>query len=58
MGHQARNIVTKDVNFVGAGSVARQIMGTTVIGGMLAASAVGIPFETVSFADTTVPIPQ
>jgi HAE1 family hydrophobic/amphiphilic exporter-1 len=26
----------------GAGSVARQIMGTTVIGGMLAASAVGI----------------
>jgi hydrophobic/amphiphilic exporter-1 (mainly G- bacteria), HAE1 family len=28
----------------GAGSVARQIMGTTVIGGMLAASAVGIFF--------------
>ena len=26
----------------GAGSVARQIMGTTVIGGMLAASALGI----------------
>src|SRR6202011_2211211 len=26
----------------GAGSVARQIMGTTVIGGMLAASAIGI----------------
>jgi HAE1 family hydrophobic/amphiphilic exporter-1 len=28
----------------GAGSVARQIMGTTVIGGMLAASFVGIFF--------------
>ncbi len=28
----------------GAGSVARQIMGTTVIGGMIAASAVGIFF--------------
>jgi HAE1 family hydrophobic/amphiphilic exporter-1 len=28
----------------GAGSVARQIMGTTVIGGMLAASAIGIVF--------------
>jgi HAE1 family hydrophobic/amphiphilic exporter-1 len=28
----------------GAGSVARQIMGTTVIGGMLAASAIGIFF--------------
>ncbi len=28
----------------GAGSVARQIMGTTVIGGMLAASAIGILF--------------
>src|SRR5260370_28534369 len=28
----------------GAGSVARQIMGTTVIGGMLAASAIGICF--------------
>jgi hydrophobic/amphiphilic exporter-1 (mainly G- bacteria), HAE1 family len=28
----------------GAGSVARQIMGTTVIGGMLAASLVGIFF--------------
>jgi hydrophobic/amphiphilic exporter-1 (mainly G- bacteria), HAE1 family len=28
----------------GAGSVARQIMGTTVIGGMLAASAFGIFF--------------
>jgi HAE1 family hydrophobic/amphiphilic exporter-1 len=28
----------------GAGAVARQIMGTTVIGGMLAASAVGIFF--------------
>jgi len=26
----------------GAGSVARQVMGTTVIGGMLAASAIGI----------------
>ena len=26
----------------GAGSVGRQIMGTTVIGGMLAASAIGI----------------
>ncbi|MCU1261642.1 MAG: transporter [Bryobacterales bacterium] len=42
----------------GAGSVARQIMGTTVIGGMLAASAIGIFFipaifyliEKVSFA--------
>jgi hydrophobic/amphiphilic exporter-1 (mainly G- bacteria), HAE1 family len=28
----------------GAGSVARQVMGTTVIGGMLAASAIGIFF--------------
>jgi len=28
----------------GAGSVARQIMGTTVIGGMLAASVLGIFF--------------
>jgi HAE1 family hydrophobic/amphiphilic exporter-1 len=28
----------------GAGSVARQIMGTTVIGGMIAASALGIFF--------------
>jgi HAE1 family hydrophobic/amphiphilic exporter-1 len=28
----------------GAGSVARQIMGTTVIGGMLAASLIGILF--------------
>jgi HAE1 family hydrophobic/amphiphilic exporter-1 len=28
----------------GAGAVARQIMGTTVIGGMLAASAIGIFF--------------
>jgi HAE1 family hydrophobic/amphiphilic exporter-1 len=28
----------------GAGSVARQIMGTTVIGGMMAASALGIFF--------------
>jgi HAE1 family hydrophobic/amphiphilic exporter-1 len=28
----------------GAGSVARQIMGTTVIGGMVAASAIGIFF--------------
>jgi HAE1 family hydrophobic/amphiphilic exporter-1 len=28
----------------GAGSVARQIMGTTVIGGMAAASAIGIFF--------------
>jgi HAE1 family hydrophobic/amphiphilic exporter-1 len=42
----------------GAGSVARQVMGTTVIGGMLAASAIGIFFipaifylvEKVSFA--------
>src|SRR6201997_784758 len=33
----------------GAGSVARQIMGTTVIGGMLAASAVGIFFVPVVF---------
>jgi HAE1 family hydrophobic/amphiphilic exporter-1 len=29
-------------NASGAGSVGRQIMGTTVIGGMLAASAIGI----------------
>ncbi len=28
----------------GAGSVARQIMGTTVIGGMLAASFIGVFF--------------
>ena len=28
----------------GAGSVARQIMGTTVIGGMMAASAIGVFF--------------
>jgi HAE1 family hydrophobic/amphiphilic exporter-1 len=28
----------------GAGAVARQIMGTTVIGGMMAASAIGIFF--------------
>ena len=28
----------------GAGSVARQVMGTTVIGGMVAASAIGIFF--------------
>src|SRR6202023_92647 len=28
----------------GAGSVARQVMGTTVIGGMMAASAIGIFF--------------
>jgi HAE1 family hydrophobic/amphiphilic exporter-1 len=28
----------------GAGSVARQIMGTTVIGGMVAASVIGIFF--------------
>jgi HAE1 family hydrophobic/amphiphilic exporter-1 len=28
----------------GAGAVGRQIMGTTVIGGMLAASAIGIFF--------------
>jgi len=42
----------------GAGSVARQIMGTAVIGGMLAATAIGIFFipavfylvEKVSFA--------
>ncbi|HEX4075834.1 MAG TPA: efflux RND transporter permease subunit, partial [Candidatus Acidoferrales bacterium] len=33
----------------GAGSVARQIMGTTVIGGMLAASAIGIFFIPVIF---------
>jgi len=33
----------------GAGSVARQIMGTTVIGGMLAASAVGIFFVPAGF---------
>jgi len=26
----------------GAGSIARQIMGTTVIGGMLAATAIGL----------------
>ena len=31
-------------NASGAGSVARQVMGTTVIGGMLAASAIGIFF--------------
>src|SRR5262249_47667520 len=33
----------------GTGSVARQIMGTTVIGGMLAASAIGIFFVPVIF---------
>jgi hydrophobic/amphiphilic exporter-1 (mainly G- bacteria), HAE1 family len=33
----------------GAGSVARQIMGTTVIGGMLAASLIGIFFIPVVF---------
>ena len=33
----------------GAGSVARQIMGTTVIGGMLAASVLGIFFIPVCF---------
>ena len=33
----------------GAGSVARQIMGTTVIGGMLAATVIGIFFVPVSF---------
>jgi len=33
----------------GAGSVARQIMGTTVIGGMLAASAIGIFFIPAAF---------
>jgi HAE1 family hydrophobic/amphiphilic exporter-1 len=33
----------------GAGSIARQIMGTTVIGGMLAASALGIFFVPVMF---------
>ena len=33
----------------GAGSVARQIMGTTVIGGMLAASVIGIFFVPVIF---------
>jgi HAE1 family hydrophobic/amphiphilic exporter-1 len=33
----------------GAGSVARQIMGTTVIGGMLAASAIGIFFVPAMF---------
>jgi HAE1 family hydrophobic/amphiphilic exporter-1 len=34
----------------GAGSVARQIMGTTVIGGMLAASLIGIFFVPTVFA--------
>ena len=33
----------------GAGSVARQIMGTTVIGGMLAASIIGVFFIPVVF---------
>jgi HAE1 family hydrophobic/amphiphilic exporter-1 len=33
----------------GAGSVARQIMGTTVIGGMMAASAIGIFFVPATF---------
>jgi HAE1 family hydrophobic/amphiphilic exporter-1 len=33
----------------GAGAVARQIMGTTVIGGMLAASALGIFFVPAAF---------
>jgi hydrophobic/amphiphilic exporter-1 (mainly G- bacteria), HAE1 family len=33
----------------GAGSVARQIMGTTVIGGMLAASLIGVFFIPVVF---------
>ena len=33
----------------GAASVARQIMGTTVIGGMLAASAIGIFFIPAAF---------
>jgi HAE1 family hydrophobic/amphiphilic exporter-1 len=33
----------------GAGSVSRQIMGTTVIGGMLAASLIGIFFIPVVF---------
>jgi len=33
----------------GAGAVARQIMGTTVIGGMMAASAIGIFLVPVSF---------
>ena len=33
----------------GAGAVARQIMGTTVIGGMLAASLLGIFFIPVCF---------
>jgi HAE1 family hydrophobic/amphiphilic exporter-1 len=33
----------------GAGSVARQIMGTTVIGGMLAASLLGVFFIPVVF---------
>jgi HAE1 family hydrophobic/amphiphilic exporter-1 len=33
----------------GAGSVARQIMGTAVIGGMLAASVIGIFFIPVIF---------
>jgi len=33
----------------GAGSVARQIMGTTVIGGMLAASFLGVFFIPVVF---------
>src|SRR5204862_6959859 len=48
----------------GAGSVARQIMGTTVIGGMLAASVIGIFFipaifyvvERVSGATRTSPV--
>jgi len=48
----------------GAGSVARQIMGTTVIGGMLAASVIGIFFipaifyvvEKVSGATRTSPV--
>jgi HAE1 family hydrophobic/amphiphilic exporter-1 len=44
----------------GAGSVARQIMGTTVIGGMLAASAIGIffipaIFYMISHSDTRKP---
>jgi len=33
----------------GTGSVARQIMGTTVIGGMLAASLIGVFFIPVVF---------
>jgi HAE1 family hydrophobic/amphiphilic exporter-1 len=37
----------------GAGAVSRQIMGTTVIGGMLAASAIGIFFIPAMFFFTS-----